>query len=330
MGKKLAIKGYPTRGNEVIELLKMMGGINEFNLSGKGENSIYYLRYYVDNVVADILYQTYPNTNDDDFKIFTLDEFYKKYPFKVGDKVMDDYVFGDPLTIKSMCWSVELKTVLYSFEESDVVLAAKDIKPANDNKLSGTVSNLTETKSYTINLNDGISIGNSIESTKFMQIGKTVTICFNTDNYEDEVELQLGDYEIEVRDGRTYAIKKKPKYPKLTNLSDCKEILGEKDMYQGVSGYKGELLTNFQRLIIYRDAYWKIAGEQMGLNTPWKHNYLKEANTIRYAIYNTGDEIVKLDGKLYRNYILCFPTEEMRDVFYENFKDLIEQCKELL
>ena len=40
MSKKLAIKGHPTRGNEVIELLKMMGGINESNHSGKGENSI--------------------------------------------------------------------------------------------------------------------------------------------------------------------------------------------------------------------------------------------------------------------------------------------------
>lgn len=27
---------------------------------------------------------------------------------------------------------------------------------------------------------------------------------------------------------------------------------------------------------------------------------------------------------------LAFPTAEMRDTFYENFKDLIEQCKELL
>jgi hypothetical protein len=30
------------------------------------------------------------------------------------------------------------------------------------------------------------------------------------------------------------------------------------------------------------------------------------------------------------NTILAFPTEEMRDEFYENFKYLIEQCKELL
>ena len=28
--------------------------------------------------------------------------------------------------------------------------------------------------------------------------------------------------------------------------------------------------------------------------------------------------------------LLVFPTKEMRDTFYKNFKDLIEQCKELL
>lgn len=28
--------------------------------------------------------------------------------------------------------------------------------------------------------------------------------------------------------------------------------------------------------------------------------------------------------------ILSFPTEEMRNIFYENFKDLIEECKEFL
>lgn len=30
------------------------------------------------------------------------------------------------------------------------------------------------------------------------------------------------------------------------------------------------------------------------------------------------------------NKILIFPTEEIRDIFYENFQDKIEECKELL
>ena len=112
MGKKLAIKGHPTRGKEVIELLEMLGGINESNHKGKGENSIYYLRYYVDNVVAGILYQTYPNTNDDDFKIFTLEEFLEKYSFKVGDLVdrSIDYV---SCIIDDMRWNSEKCCVEY-------------------------------------------------------------------------------------------------------------------------------------------------------------------------------------------------------------------------
>ena len=32
----------------------------------------------------------------------------------------------------------------------------------------------------------------------------------------------------------------------------------------------------------------------------------------------------------YRNVILAFPTDEMRDAFYENFNELIGSCKELL
>lgn len=31
---KLAIKGHPTRGKEIIEILEMLGGINKYNLQG--------------------------------------------------------------------------------------------------------------------------------------------------------------------------------------------------------------------------------------------------------------------------------------------------------
>lgn len=291
MGKKLAIKEHSTRGKEVIELLEMLGGKNCYNFSGFDGYAYYVIEGCQNKIRAgEYIF------GDEDKYLFTLEEFLEKYPFKVGDKVVYTK-FGDncddyPVIIESMKWTGT--TIEYTFNNC-VTCLAKDLKMWNgepDEVISG--------------------------------------IYLNSYDYADEVELNLGDYEIVVRDGKTYAVKKKPKYPKLTNLSECKEILGEKDMYQGVSGYKGELLTNFQCLLIFRNAYWKIAGEELELGKPWEHNYLKDANTIRYAIYNTGDEIVKLDGKLYRNYILCFPTEEMRNTFYENFKDLIEKCKELL
>lgn len=122
MGKKLAIRGHSTRGKEVIELLEMMGGINEFNHSGKGENSIYYLRYYVDNVVADILYQTYPNTNDDDFKIFTLEEFLERFLYKVGDEFCSPYD-----KIIEMFWDEEDEIVYYKTEYSRYYVTTTDL-----------------------------------------------------------------------------------------------------------------------------------------------------------------------------------------------------------
>ena len=122
MGKKLALKGHPTRSKEVVELLRMLGGINESNHKGKGENSIYYLRYYVDNIMADILYQTYPNTNDDDFKIFTLEEFLETFPYKVGDEFGYAY---DKIT--EMFWDEEDEIVYYKTEYSRDYITTTDI-----------------------------------------------------------------------------------------------------------------------------------------------------------------------------------------------------------
>ena len=42
MEKKLAIKGHPTRGKEVIELLEMLGGKNQV-YRGKNEYHIYFI-----------------------------------------------------------------------------------------------------------------------------------------------------------------------------------------------------------------------------------------------------------------------------------------------
>lgn len=188
-----------------------------------------------------------------------------------------------------------------------------------ENKLFGTVSNPVETTSYTVGLKEGEVIDNSIDASQFTQIGKTVAVCFNPENYEDEVELQLGDYEIEVRNGKTYAVKKKPKYP--TTYDDCCDMLNANEFV----GH--ELMTNFPKLINARNAYWKIAGEQMGLDNPWEPDL---ENEELYCIQNYNKQITISRTNTAFNKILIFPTEEMRDIFYKNFKDLIEQCKELL
>ena len=119
----------------------------------------------------------------------------------------------------------------------------------------------------------------------------------------------------------------KPKYP--TTYEECCKILNLTRAYQGTSGYKSKLFRDFQELVICRDAYWKIAGEEMGLGKRWEPNWNDFSKDTYPTITKCNNRILK--SSIYtHDCILAFPTEEMRDAFYENFKELIESCKELL
>ena len=154
---------------------------------------------------------------------------------------------------------------------------------------------------------------------------KVAIINLKSDVCDDEVELNLGDYEIEVRNGKTFAVKKKPKRP--TTYEECRKLLHAWIKTDKTVEYQNELLSNFQKLLICRDAYWKTAGEQMGLGKSWEPDWTK--SDYKFCIINMKNKIVS-DESCYISKFLAFPTEEMRYAFYENFKDLIEKCKELL
>ena len=66
----------------------------------------------------------------------------------------------------------------------------------------------------------------------------------------------------------------------------------------------------------------------MGLDKPWEPDW-KNEEQYKYCIYYADGNIQKGTWFI-DSFILAFPTEEMRDIFCENFKKEIEQCKELL
>ena len=125
--------------------------------------------------------------------------------------------------------------------------------------------------------------------------------------------------------------KKKKEYPK--TYEECAEMIAEltgSDCNpKGCMGYMSVQLTALQKLLICRDAYWKIAGDEMGLGKPWE---LSIGTPIYYIYYNRTVGTIKNDyaDDIQGNVVLSFPTKEMRDAFYENFKELIESVKELL
>ncbi len=162
---------------------------------------------------------------------------------------------------------------------------------------------------------------------------KISQVFISDKNYQDKVELCLGDdYEIVVEDGRTFVQRKKPKYPK--SFQECYYLLyGQQDLTFGCDIMKGaysNLLECLQMLLICRDVYWKIAGEQMGLSKSWEPDW-KDCTKPKYTIHLHCDGHIFWQDVSHTEYRwLSFPTAEMRDAFYENFKDLIEKCKELL
>jgi hypothetical protein len=155
------------------------------------------------------------------------------------------------------------------------------------------------------------------------------------DMLNNEVSLPDG-YEFRDGDGNLIAVdkivlaKKRAKYP--NTYEECCKVLGYDDRETYCvchTGANERLFESLYRLKVCRDAYWKIAGEEMGLCKPWE---LSIGTSFYYIYYNRTLNTIKKDyaDDIHGNLILAFPTEEMRDAFYEAFKDLIEECKEFL
>jgi hypothetical protein len=120
--------------------------------------------------------------------------------------------------------------------------------------------------------------------------------------------------------------KKEVTYPK-TYEECCKIIDSDPKFYVDTHLYSGTLETLY-KLLICRDAYWKIAGAEMGLGKPWEPDWREE----RYIIYRNQDDIIggyREAGDV-EHHIFEFPTSEMRYAFEDNFDQDLEICKTLL
>jgi hypothetical protein len=170
-------------------------------------------------------------------------------------------------------------------------------------------------------------------------------VNYDVDNYlkvqkptEDGLEIVANDnFEIKEKDGHFYLVEKQSKYPK--TYKECCEVVNAspyvKLVYDISDGQKYsydidnlQIYENLRKLKICRDAYWKVAGKQMGLDEPWKPDW--EDNYQKKWLIDFYQGEINFTSGTNVQFFLAFPTEEMRDKFYENFKDLIEKCKELL
>ena len=229
----------------------------------------------------------------------------KTYPYKIGDRVV--------LKGKNRCATIT------------------DLKYNSSGNLSYYI-NIDNDKDNSIsNPTDLLLPYDDVETTNESKKVARFTFDYNDDDndFANKVELDLSNCELIQEDGKWFVVKKKNEYPK--TYGKCAKIMGV-ELWNTLWGedateYEEQmegLMYAFIKLKVCRDAYWKIAGEEMGLGKPWEPTM----ETV-YCI-SRNDNVIKCSYRGGNSNILEFPTPEMRDTFYENFKELIERCKELL
>jgi hypothetical protein len=167
---------------------------------------------------------------------------------------------------------------------------------------------------------------------------KATWFTFWDNDFADKVELDLSNRELIQEDGKWFVVKKKKEYPK--TYKACCDILKQPwdkifvletipENHTGLTDSEIDLFKVFIKLKRCRDAYWTLYGEEKGLGKPWEPDW-KNDEQGRYMIMVYENKLHKDRSIVGTNFILVFPTPEMRDAFYDNFKEEIEQCKELL
>ena len=379
MGKKLAIKGHPTRGKEVIELLEMMGGKNIHKVDGANINCTYIIRHFDHSIIGG--WQSSTEI------VFTLEEFLEKYPFKVHDKVIDK-ADGCPGVVCEMKWDEDVSDMKYCVafgngidfgwfanDSIDFCKENENLEETQSNqdidkdvfrkefceccgsqRCSGQDDELEYCERFK-NLMD--NSGKPYDKNHKMGHKSKLPSKYYEDKLEeikskreyDELRMPLDDddklaTEATIMDKKILPpdgylvgkitrtdngmlveyVEKKPKYP--TTYEECYDEGNTELHFIYVDKDERDLYESFIQLIRCRNAYWKIAGEQMGLGKPWEPDW-KDNYQKKWTICFYQGEINLTNGPNVHR-ILAFPIIEMRDTFYENFKDIIEKCKELL
>ena len=290
MKKKLAIKGHVTRGKEIIKILEMLGGTNENKCWGIFENRLYLINDFGD--IEDISLRD--NSN---YQIYTLEEFLEKYPYKIGDMIRVPE-FESEVRINDMKW--DGYNIQYEvFTDETEWYTAEELNNWNTKSLR------EEPKE--INQNPILKqLKKYFEETPRDVIEKE----WNELSYLNEIGPTVKEYLECVKKYR------QTQYPK--TVTECYNRLEDDELV------KVKTIELFQELINARNAYWKIAGD-------WKPDWKGESwRQLKYCITVNGDGEIERRTTQFDRRIFAFPTEEMMNAFYENFKDKLEICKEFI
>lgn len=289
----LGFYGHPERSNDIIERLRQFGAVNsdgwiDLEKDAANPEKIIYI-IFVGNkstfLIHSLIKKNFLENNKlEDHAIFEIDSFDSLYDIKVGDIVM---VWPEKFEEKVTGFKFNPSTSKINFR-----LSSGKIK---DYYSLTKIKNSMEKKEF--NLEDFVKIESN---------GTGHLISINVpEGYEiSSIDTNTGQIEI-----KKESLAKLPKtYEEccdVLNIDISRTIEHSEDypFYKEITYYENDLLSRlayFRKLLICRDAYWRVLGIEGFLESGVKSDKLGVLKDL-----------------------IPMPSEEILDEFYENFKDSI-------
>lgn len=225
------------------------------------------------------------------------------------------YKVGDKVKVKSHEWYKDNANNICEVECGNTVFI-----PYMES-YCGSIVTIAQTfnhiKCYSIEEDNGVHywsdemFEDDTDMKEFVNIKDEIIVPDNCEVWDDQGNI--------IKTSKIIIREVKKVYP--NTINDCYNLLEDDELASPTS------MRKFQELINARNAYWKIAGVDIGLGKPWEPNWTSFEGYPAIYMYRYQ---ITLSVAKDAHHCLVFPTEEMRDMFYKNFRKDIEECKEFL
>ena len=294
---KIAIQGHPTRGKEVIHILKSLGGKSREELTGRRISQYYFINCNGDidlNLKINLLNR----------KFYTLEEFEKEFPFKVGDKVIHKE-FNDFFEVISFnpesSYPYKIKGVC-EFTTKSYVLTKWQPKMKEERFVTLTLDKAKEWYKKGGELREVALQAYSEEELTKVELPKTWEEFCN--NYPMKGEMSYID------DGSNI------KVISFCNDDDFRDNVVDRNMCPSEKSAEAHLaMIQLEQL---RDC-WRQG---------WKPDWNDNKQTKYCIVYYKGEFSISILCET--RHFLSFPTMKMAEEFLKCFRDLVKQAGDLI
>lgn len=287
---KIAIKGHESRGKEVIQILESLGGKNKWFHYGNNENCFYELH-------DDCIWCA--TTRSEYFKYYTLEEFEKKFPFKVGDEVTIAGLPYFPKVITQMTWDCD--EILYSFEGlNNTWFGAKALKKFEMKEKRNITLTLDKAKEW------------------YKKGGELKEIALQAYSKEELTKVELPKSFKEFC--KNYPVRKGEAW---FGIQDGIYVCGNDSQTRYYKNWTPSKKSAEAHLAMMQLEQLRNCWRQ-----GWKPDW-NNATQTKYCICCYRGEF-KISTLYKTRRFLSFPTYEMAEEFLKCFKDLIEKAGDLI